>query len=89
MDALRGMFGGARSGGAGGTSSTAGATDGRNAFREFMSTFGAVPVSAKNMHRLLQNKEAVLLFPGEQAARGMEEEGQCAAGEVLPGMRCY
>jgi len=64
LDALRDALGGSRSDRAAGRSA-AGATDGRNAFREFMSTFGAVPVSAKNMHRLLQNKEAVLLFPGE------------------------
>ncbi|KAI7839273.1 hypothetical protein COHA_006971 [Chlorella ohadii] len=63
LDALRDALGGGRSDRAAGRSA-AGATDGRNAFREFMSTFGAVPVSAKNMHRLLQNKEAVLLFPG-------------------------
>ena len=29
-----------------------------------MTTFGAVPVSAFNMHRLLAGGEAVLLFPG-------------------------
>lgn len=29
-----------------------------------MSTFGAVPVGGRNFFRLLQNKEAVLLFPG-------------------------
>ncbi|EFN58302.1 hypothetical protein CHLNCDRAFT_142297 [Chlorella variabilis] len=48
------------SGGSGGS----GATDGRSAFRDFMTTFGAVPVSAFNMHRLLQAGESVLLFPG-------------------------
>ena len=60
------MLGGSRAGGAGASRGASGGTDGRNAFKEFMSTFGAVPVSAKNMHRLLQNKEAVLLFPGER-----------------------
>ncbi|CAM9465062.1 unnamed protein product [Phaeothamnion confervicola] len=29
-----------------------------------MRTFGAVPVTPRNMHRLLQRNEAVLLFPG-------------------------
>jgi hypothetical protein len=33
-------------------------------FRNFMTTFGAVPVGGRNFFRLLQNKEAVLLFPG-------------------------
>ena len=33
-------------------------------FKNFMSTFGAVPVGGRNFFRLLQNKEAVLLFPG-------------------------
>jgi hypothetical protein len=35
-----------------------------------MTTFGAVPVSAFNIHRLLSNKEAVLLFPGKACCRG-------------------
>lgn len=69
LDALRGVLGGGRSGSTAASSGASGATDGRNAFKEFMSTFGAVPVSAKNMHRLLQNKEAVLLFPGEPCRR--------------------
>ena len=29
-----------------------------------MTTFGAVPVGGRNFFRLLQNGEAVLLFPG-------------------------
>lgn len=33
-------------------------------FKNFMTTFGAVPVGGRNFFRLLQNKEAVLLFPG-------------------------
>ncbi len=33
-------------------------------FRNFMTTFGAVPVGGRNFFKLLQNKEAVLLFPG-------------------------
>jgi pimeloyl-ACP methyl ester carboxylesterase/1-acyl-sn-glycerol-3-phosphate acyltransferase len=39
-------------------------TDSRSAFKDFMQTFGAVRVSGLNMHRLLSNGEAVLLFPG-------------------------
>lgn len=35
-----------------------------NGFSTFMSTFGAVPVGGRNFYRLLQNKEAVLLYPG-------------------------
>ena len=33
-------------------------------FRELMTTFGAVKVGGRNFFRLLQNGEAVLLFPG-------------------------
>lgn len=41
--------------------STGGDTTGlRNVFQ----TFGAVPVSARNFYALLQNGDAVLLFPG-------------------------
>ena len=29
-----------------------------------MTTFGAVPVGGRNFFRLMQNGEAVLLFPG-------------------------
>ena len=39
-------------------------TDGRQAFADFLVEFGAVPVSGRNMVRLLQNGESVLLFPG-------------------------
>lgn len=38
--------------------------DGRQAFADFMKEFGAVPVSARNMMKLLSNGESVLLFPG-------------------------
>lgn len=38
--------------------------NGRASFKDFMTTFGAVPVSGKNMHKLLANGESVLLFPG-------------------------
>ena len=52
--------------------------DGRDAFRAFMSEFGAVPVSGRNFIRLLQNGEAVLLFPGgvREAYRRRGEEYQ-------------
>ncbi|KAK9908919.1 hypothetical protein WJX75_004666 [Coccomyxa subellipsoidea] len=45
-------------------------------FRNFMTTFGAVPVGGRNFFRLLQNKEAVLLFPGgvREAYKGKGEE---------------
>ncbi len=33
-------------------------------FKNLMTTFGAVPVGGRNFFRLLQNGEAVLLFPG-------------------------
>lgn len=33
-------------------------------FAAFMSTYGAVPVTASNFFRLMQAGEAVLLFPG-------------------------
>lgn len=33
-------------------------------FKNFMTTFGAVPVGGRTFFRLLQNGEAVLLFPG-------------------------
>ena len=42
----------------------------------FMTTFGAVPVGGRNFFRLLQNGEAVLLFPG-----GVREVGSL----VYPG----
>ncbi|PSC68099.1 Acyltransferase chloroplastic [Micractinium conductrix] len=67
---LRSLLGSRGEGGGSGSSdgnasrSSASATDGRSAFREFMTTFGAVPVSGFNMHRLLASGEAVLLFPG-------------------------
>ncbi|CAM9453397.1 unnamed protein product [Chrysoparadoxa australica] len=32
--------------------------------KDWMTTFGAVPVSGRNMHRLFQRNECVLLFPG-------------------------
>lgn len=38
--------------------------DGRQAFADFFKAFGAVPVSARNLIRLLSNGESVLLFPG-------------------------
>ncbi|KAL4442037.1 hypothetical protein ABPG77_011298 [Micractinium sp. CCAP 211/92] len=67
---------GGRGGGSGQGSSDA--TDGSSSFRSFMTTFGAVPVSAFNMHRLLQNGEAVLLFPGgvREAYKRQGEEYQ-------------
>ncbi|EIE25026.1 alpha/beta-hydrolase [Coccomyxa subellipsoidea C-169] len=45
-------------------------------FRNFMTTFGAVPVGGRNFFKLLQNKEAVLLFPGgvREAYKGKGEE---------------
>jgi pimeloyl-ACP methyl ester carboxylesterase len=51
-------------GGGGGGGPPAGASDGRSSFAAFMTEFGAVPVSARNLMRLLQNGESVLLFPG-------------------------
>ena len=33
-------------------------------FKSLLTTFGAVPVGGRNFFRLLQNGEAVLLFPG-------------------------
>lgn len=52
--------------------------DGRQAFAEFMVEFGAVPVSGRNLVRLLQNGESVLLFPGgvREAYRRKNEEYQ-------------
>lgn len=37
---------------------------GQNSFAQFLVEFGAVPVSARNLAKLLQNGESVLLFPG-------------------------
>jgi pimeloyl-ACP methyl ester carboxylesterase len=53
-------------------------TDGRQAFADFMVEFGAVPVSGRNLIRLLQNGENVLLFPGgvREAYRRKNEEYQ-------------
>lgn len=52
--------------------------DGRQAFADFMVEFGAVPVSGRNLIRLLQNGENVLLFPGgvREAYRRKNEEYQ-------------
>ena len=52
--------------------------DGRQAFADFMVEFGAVPVSGRNLVRLLQNGESVLLFPGgvREAYRRKNEEYQ-------------
>ncbi|KAI3428285.1 hypothetical protein D9Q98_006664 [Chlorella vulgaris] len=51
---------------------------GSNTFRDFMTTFGAVPVSGFNMHRLLAAGETVLLFPGgvREAYKGRGEDYQ-------------
>ncbi|KAK9838483.1 hypothetical protein WJX81_002279 [Elliptochloris bilobata] len=42
----------------------------------FMTTFGAVPVGSRNFFRLLQQREAVLLFPGgvREAYKGKGED---------------
>ena len=52
--------------------------DGNNraTFANFMTEFGAVPVSAKNMMQLLKNGESILLFPGgvREAYRRKNEE---------------
>lgn len=58
-----------------------------------MTTFGAVPVSAFNMHRLLQNGEAVLLFPGahlscRQAAGAFVIQRPTAAGPTSSAQPC-
>jgi hypothetical protein len=47
-----------------------------SAFADFMTTFGAVPVSGFALHRLLAGGEAVLLFPGgvREAYRRKGEE---------------
>jgi 1-acyl-sn-glycerol-3-phosphate acyltransferase len=52
--------------------------DGQQAFAEFMIEFGAVPVSARNFARLMQNGESVLLFPGgvREAYKKRNEEYQ-------------
>ena len=39
-------------------------TDGNAVFKNFLSTYGAVPVGGRNFFRLLQNNESVVLFPG-------------------------
>ncbi len=48
-------------------------------FRNFMTTFGAVPVGGRNFYRLLKNGEAVLLFPG-----GVSEVGGHLRGSSSP-----
>ena len=37
---------------------------GAGSFSGLLSTYGAVPVNGKNMHKLLSNGECVLLYPG-------------------------
>jgi hypothetical protein len=58
-----GMLGGARGGGRGEEGE-----EGRRAnsmgFASLLSTYGAVPVSGRNMHKLLAQGEMVLLYPG-------------------------
>lgn len=65
-------------GGAGGTSNGSSGGESRAAFKNFMMEFGAVPVSARNMLKLLQNGESVLLFPGgvREAYKKKNEEYQ-------------
>ena len=46
-------------------------------FKSLMTTFGAVPVGGRNFFRLLQNGEAVLLFPG--GVREVRPAGTCIA----------
>ena len=53
-------------------------------FRNFMTTFGAVPVGGRNFFKLLQNKEAVLLFPG-----GVREVRYIYALTLCPRMPPY
>jgi hypothetical protein len=45
-------------------SAAGGGATGQNAFGAFLKTFGAVPVSGSNLHKLLSLDEAVLLYPG-------------------------
>jgi pimeloyl-ACP methyl ester carboxylesterase len=69
-------------GGSGSSSKNAGRgrppADGRQAFADLLVEFGAVPVSGRNLIRLLQNGENVLLFPGgvREAYRRKNEEYQ-------------
>lgn len=51
---------------------------GQNSFAQFLVEFGAVPVNARNLAKLLQNGESVLLFPGgvREAYRRKGEEYQ-------------
>jgi len=66
--------------GNGSTSKTDGRppADGRQAFADLLVEFGAVRVSGRNLIRLLQNGENVLLFPGgvREAYRRKNEEYQ-------------
>lgn len=52
------------------------------AFSGFLSTYGAVPVNGKNMYALLQNGEAVLLYPG--GAREVGTTAACVGGLLAP-----
>lgn len=79
LNPLRTLLRGRRGGSSGSSSARGGQGDsGRSAFREVLQTFGAVPVSAFNIHRLLSNGEAVLLFPGgvREAYKRQGEEYQ-------------
>jgi hypothetical protein len=50
-------------------------------FSGLLSTYGAVPVSGKNMHKLLANGEIVLLYPG--GAREVRQESGGSAARLV------
>lgn len=57
-------------------------------FGSLLATYGAVPVGGRNMHKLLQQGEIVLLYPG--GAREVREGrgGVCPSAGVRGGCFC-
>lgn len=57
-------------------------------FGSLLSTYGAVPVSGRNMHKLLEQGEMVLLYPGGAREVRGQDSGRCLGWVVLAGQTC-
>lgn len=70
--------------GAGGNNSPEDRQAGAMQFGSLLSTYGAVPVSGRNMHKLLEQGEMVLLYPGgAREVRGGAVEGFVVRGACV------
>lgn len=57
-------------------------------FGSLLSTYGAVPVSGRNMHKLLEQGEMVLLYPGGAREVRGQDSGRCLGSVVLAIRTC-